>query len=108
MKKIRKIFIYLLFVISITITTSCVTTRIANLQKATDKDIEIFITNYPTKEYFEIKYIQADGAIFHTPEILLKNLKEKAIEVGADAIIDIYYGYQFWWPYASCVAIKYK
>jgi len=35
-------------------------------------------------------------------------LKERANKEGADAIINIKFDYQFWWPNVSGIAIKYK
>jgi hypothetical protein len=93
--------------ISLTI-TSCVTTQVANLQRTSDKEVVVFTTTKPDKEYVELKYIQADGAVFHSSEKLLKKLTERAKNEGADAIINVRYDYQFWWPYVSGTAIKYK
>ncbi|MDN5355166.1 MAG: hypothetical protein PWQ43_108 [Rikenellaceae bacterium] len=96
------------FILVILIFTSCVTTQVANLQKETSSDIEIFYASQPNKEYTEIMYIQANGGIFHSPEKILEKLKERANKEGADAIINIKFDYQFWWPNVSGIAIKYK
>lgn len=87
---------------------SCVTTQVANLQRTPEKEVEVFMTTKPTREYVELKYIQADGAIFHNSEKLMKKLSERAKKEGADAVINVRYDYQFWWPYVSGIAIKYK
>jgi uncharacterized alpha/beta hydrolase family protein len=105
MKTIIKICIPILVIIFI---TSCVTTQVANFQKNTPTDIEIYYTSTPSKEYTEIMYIQADGGIFHSSEKLLEKLKERGKKEGADAIIKIKFDYQFWWPNVSGIAIKYK
>ncbi|NLA25236.1 MAG: hypothetical protein GX879_09755 [Bacteroidales bacterium] len=87
--------------------TSCVTTRTANLTKSEGEKLELFTTKLPSKAYTEICYIQADGGIFHTPQKLLNGLKKKAIEVKADAVINIKYDFQAWYPIVSGTAIKY-
>jgi len=88
--------------------SSCTTTRIATLTATENDEIELFTTKLPQRDYVEICYIQTDGAIFHTPQKLLDGLKKKGIELKADAIIDIKYDFQAWYPVASGIAIKYK
>lgn len=88
--------------------SSCTTTRIATLATLENEEIELFTTKLPHFDYTEICYIQTDGAVFHTPQKLLNGLKEKAVDMDADAIIDIKYDFQAWYPIASGVAIKYK
>lgn len=105
MKSIIKICIPILVIFSI---TSCVTTQVANLQRKTTSDIEIYYASQPSKEYTEIMYIQADGSIFHSSEKLLQKLKDRGKTEGADAIVNITFNYQFWWPNVSGVAVKYK
>lgn len=92
---------------SLLLITSCTTTRIATLTTLEDEKIELFTTKLPQRDYVEICYIQTDGAIFHTPQKLLDGLKKKAIKLEADAIINIKYDYQAWYPNASGIAIKY-
>lgn len=65
------------------------------------------MSKLPEKEYVELSYIQTDGAIFHTPAQLLKGLKKKAQKINADAIINIKYDFQAWYPVVSGVAIRY-
>lgn len=101
----KNIFGFILVIIAF---TSCVTTQVANLQKETSSDIEIFYASQPNKEYTEIMYIQANGGVFHSPEKLIEKLKKRAKEEGADAIINIKFDYQFWWPNVSGIVIKYK
>jgi hypothetical protein len=93
--------------ISITL-TSCVSTYVANLQRTSDKEVEVFTTIKPTKEYIELKYIQVDGAVFNQPEKLLTKLTQRAKKEGADAVINVKYDYQWTWPIISGTAIKYK
>lgn len=88
--------------------TSCTTTRIAELTNSTNQTVELYTTIIPSKEYFEICYIQTDGGIYHTPQQLLNGLKKKASELKADAVINIKYDFQGWYPIVSGTAIKYK
>lgn len=87
--------------------TSCVSTRHASLTKDSNSSVELYMSSVPTKNYVEIAYVQADGAVFHTPQKLLNGLVKKATELNADAVIQIKYDFQFWYPVASGVAIKY-
>ena len=88
--------------------TSCTTTRVATLAKSESETIELFTTKIPDRSYEEISYIQTDGGIFHTPQQLLNGLKKKAVELQADAVINIKYDFQAWYPIVSGTAIKYK
>lgn len=109
MKTIKKIGL-LLF--TLTIFSSCVTTMTANLQPSADKDISVFMTSLPDRPYTEITYIEASGSVFHPQKALLKKLKQKATKEGADAIINVKFGYIPWVlmsiPMVEGVAIKYK
>ena len=105
--KIRKSKLVFGLFISITL-TSCVSTYVANLQRTSDKEVEVFTTIKPTKEYTELKYIQVDGTIFNQPEKLLTKLTQRAKKEGADAVINVKYDYQWTWPIISGTAIKYK
>jgi len=106
--KSQKIKIVLLGLIVAASLTSCTTTRVATLSKSKNETIELFTTKLPVRSYVEIGYIQTDGAIFHTPQKLLNGLKKKAIELKADAVINIKYDFQAWYPIVSGTAIKYK
>jgi hypothetical protein len=102
-----KIFVLLSLLFGLSF-SSCVSTYHANLAKDSNKSsLELYMSSIPTKKYVEIAYIQADGAIFHTPQKLLNGLVKKATELNADAVIQIQYDFQFWYPVASGVAIKY-
>jgi hypothetical protein len=94
------LFISLLF-------SGCVSVSVANLQRTSSNEVEVFTTKIPGKEYTEIKYIQVDGSIFHRPEKLLGKLTERARNEGADAVIAVRYGYAVYLPYVSGTAIKY-
>jgi len=88
--------------------TSCTTTRVATLSKSENDKVELFTTKIPDRNYIEISYIQTDGAIYHTPQQLLNGLKKKAVELQADAVINIKYDFQGWYPIVSGTAIKYN
>lgn len=88
--------------------SGCVTVSEANLQRTSPNDIPVYTIKLPEKEYLEVKYLQADGSIFHRPEKLLKKLLEKAKVEGADAVINVKYDYMMWLPFVSGTAIKYK
>ena len=88
--------------------TNCTTTRVASLVKSENETIELYTTKLPDRNYVEIGYIQTDGGIFHTPQKLLDGLKKKAYELQADAVTNIKYDFQAWYPFVSGTAIKYK
>lgn len=106
MKNLKSTSILLGLMLALTI-TSCTTTRVATLTKAENETVELFTTKLPDRKYVEISYIQTDGGIFHTPQNLLNGLKKKAIEIKADAVINIKYDFQAWYPVVSGTAIKY-
>lgn len=88
--------------------TGCTTTRVANLTKLENETIDVFTTKIPDREYVEISYIQTDGSIFHTSQQLLNGLKKRATELKADAVINVKYDFQAWYPVVSGTAIKYS
>jgi hypothetical protein len=98
----------LLALLLITTLLSCTTTRVATLTKSDSETIELFTTKIPNRSYVEISYVQTDGGIFHTPQKLLNALKKKATELKADAVINIKYDFQGWYPLVSGTAIKYN
>ena len=87
---------------------SCTSTFVANLQRTSAKEVEVFTTIKPTKEYTELKYIQVDGSVTSRPEKLLTKLTQRAKTEGADAVINVKYDFQWTWPVVSGTAIKYK
>lgn len=107
-KKYIKLKGVLFGLIVIAALTSCTTTRVATLAKSKSETIELYTTKIPDRFYEEISYIQADGGIFHTPQQLLNGLKKRAIELQADAVINIKYDFWAWYPVVSGTAIKYK
>lgn len=107
MKK-HKLIIVATILIQIAALTSCTTTRVAILTEPKDETIALFTTKIPNRNYVELCYIQTDGSIFHTPQHLLTGLKKKAAELKADAVINIKYDFQAWYPIISGTAIKYN
>ena len=92
----------------ITALSSCTTTRVASLLKSENDKIEFYTTKIPDRNYTELSYIQTDGGIFNTPQQLLNGLKKKAIELKADAVINIKYDFQAYYPIVSGTAIRYE
>ena len=103
--KLKNVLLGLILIATI---TSCTTTRVATLTKSESETIELFTTKIPNRSYVEISYVQTDGGIFHTPQQLLNGLKKKATELKADAVINIKYDFQAWYPVVSGTAIKYN
>jgi hypothetical protein len=95
-------------IILVIIITGCTTTRVATLTKDENENIELYTTKLPDRNYTEICYIQTDGGVFHTPQKLLDGLKKKAKEQNADAVINIRFDFQAWYPVVSGTAIKYN
>lgn len=106
--KTKNSFIISFLMISIFIISGCVTTRVVNLPNPSGDGVNVYITATPDRLYTEIKYIQVDGAIFHTPEKMMASLSEMAKAEGADAVINVKFDYQAWYPVLSGVAIKYQ
>lgn len=103
--KLTKVASGLILIVTV---TSCTCTKVATLGKDEKGKIELFTTKFPEKKYSEISYIQTDGGIFHTPQQLLNGLQKKGAELKADAIINIKYDFQAWYPVVSGTAIKYN
>jgi len=106
--KIKNLLLALLLIISVFVISGCATTRLVNLPKPSVEGVDVYMTEIPDKPYCEIKYIQVDGAIFHTPDRMMIDLSERAKSEGADAVINVKFDYQAWYPVLSGVAIKYK
>jgi len=106
MKNLKSHIVLFGFILMFTI-TSCTTTRVATLTKSENETVELFTTKVPQRNYIEISYIQTSGGIFHTPQHLLNGLKKKATKLNADAVINITYDFQAWYPIISGTAIRY-
>lgn len=106
MKNLKSNLLILLIIFAF-IMTSCTTTRVANLTKEENETIELFTTKIPDRKYVEICYIETSGGVFHTPQQLLNGLKRKAEEIKADAVVNIKYDFQAWYPIVSGIAIRY-
>lgn len=64
---------------------------ITNKEYPPTDTVELYmdINSLPTKEYVEVGYVEANGAIFTDKETLLEKMIEEAKQHGADAIIKI-------------------
>ncbi len=103
--KLMKLFSVLVFCFVI---SGCASVSVANLQRTSEKEVQVFTAKLPEKDFIEIKYIQVDGSIFHRPELLMKKLTERAKKEGADAVISVKFGYAVYLPFVSGIAVKYK
>lgn len=99
----KSIGLFIIFILG----SACASTRVASLTAEEGDQIDLYVTKFPERQYVELCYIQTDGTLFHTPQKLLDGLKEKGRELGADALIQIKYDFQAWYPVASGIAIKY-
>ncbi len=88
-------------------TFSCSISRVARLSDSENNGIELFTTKIPERSYAEIGYIQTEGGAWSTPQTLMNGLKRKAIQLDADAIINIRYDFRGEAPVVSGTAIKY-
>ena len=98
------ILVFTLVVLSV---SSCTTTRTAVLMYSQNEALELYTVKLPERNFEEICYIQTDGAIIHSPQILLNGLKKKAMELNADAVVNIKFDFQGIYPLVSGTAIKY-
>ncbi len=87
---------------------SCTISRVARLSESENDGIELYTTKIPERSYAEIGYIQTEGGALSTPQNLLNGLKRKAIQLNADAIINIRYDFRGEAPIVSGTAIRYK
>ena len=88
--------------------SGCVCTQVAAIDKVSEKVIPVFTNNKPEKAFTELKYVEAAGSIFHRNRKLLLRLAERAKKEGADAVINVKFGYVGFAPYCTGVAVKYK
>jgi len=86
--------------------TSCVTVQTAPLS-TTSGEPEIYMSKKPDRPYKEVAFIETSGSVFHSNKKLLKKLKEKAKKESSDGVVDVKFGYVFWWPYATGISIQY-
>lgn len=95
-----------LLIVAVVTLNSCVTVQQTKLNDLGTP--EIYISQLPTKPYTEIVHFESSGSIFSSNKKLLKKLKEKGKKEGVDAIIDVQFGYIFWWPKLTGIGIKYN
>ncbi len=104
MKKIR----ILAFAIMVFSAASCVTVQNLQFNNGNEKQVDIYMNTKPEKNFNEVAFYGASASLFHSHKRVLMRLREKAKRDGIDAIIDIKFGYTFWWPTVYGVGIKYK
>jgi hypothetical protein len=80
-------------------------TQVAQLPSTEKQSIPAYTTQLPAEAYQEIAFLETSGGIFHTKQQLLNKLRQKAELAGADALIAVRFGYQFWWPNVQGTAI---
>jgi hypothetical protein len=103
----KKRFLLIGFALTISV-SSCIVSRVASLATSEAEGIELYTTKIPERSFVEISYIQTEGSAISTPQQLLNGLKKKAIQLNADAIINIRYDFRGEAPVVSGTAIRYK
>ena len=83
----------------------CATARFTPL--ADPATTNVYFSTMPDRPYREIGFVEYEGTIFSHREQLLKRLVERKAMVHGDAIIQVRFDYEFWWPRASGIIIKY-
>lgn len=91
--------------LSVMLLSSCTTTRTAVINRS--EALEVYTTKLPGRPYEELNYIETSGGIFHTPQHLMNGLTKAASAQGADAVINVRYDFQGWWPLVSGTTIRY-
>lgn len=102
----RSLFLLLLLLLLLQ-SVACISTRTASLRPQRGAALALYMTQLPAKPYEELCYIQADGSLLSTPQQLLKALEKKALELDAQAVIQIRYSFQGIYPVISGVAVRY-
>ena len=63
-----------------------------SLPEKAPEQIELFLSQPPTRPYKEIGIVQVRGKTYSKLDALLERMKKEAAKVGADAIVNIQYG----------------
>ncbi len=84
-----------------------------NITAENQHQMPVYISNeMPQRQYEVIGHIETSGSIFSSHESLLEGLREKAKEVGADAVIKTEFKYFSHVitsiPYVDGIAVKWK
>ncbi|MEX2596592.1 MAG: hypothetical protein WEC59_06630 [Salibacteraceae bacterium] len=94
---------------------SCTSSEYVSLKtpQLSGEEIDIYLTSdIPEKPYERLGYIETSGWIFTTNKRLLIGLQKKAGKVGADALINVEFGYiphiSTGIPVVTGVAVKWK
>lgn len=85
---------------------SCSSTRVAKVDYA-GENIELYFTKKPNVEYKEVCFLETSGSLFTSRQQLLNALVKKAKAQNINALLNIQFQYQFIWPSASAIGIKY-
>lgn len=84
----------------------CASARLVPLPEQTP--VSVFFSKAPDRPYREVAYVEHTGSIFSTRAQLLRRLQERQVKAQGDALVQVRYGYHFWWPHASAIVIKYQ
>lgn len=107
-----KTSIVLFLFISLTALVSCSSTQLIS-ETASNSNQIYYIGHGPDgKEYQIVGYLETSGWIFTPNSKLLEGMKNRADKIGADALIDVQFGYiphvVTGIPYATAYAVKWK
>lgn len=98
--------IQLILVIGLASLVGCASARLTPLPD--QAPASVFFSKIPERPYREVAYVEYTGSIFSNRAQLLRRLQERQAKAQGDALIQVRYDYQFWWPHASAVIIKYQ
>ena len=85
--------------------TSCVSTQVASLKPSDSSDIAVYVAGLATPAVTPVLYIEASGGILTTKKQLIRGLKSRAKrEPGVDAVVNVRFGYQGFYPFVEGVA----
>lgn len=108
----KKINLALIFTF---ITVGCTSSQFVqtNITPASQPQVRVYVANEtPQRDYEIIGHIETSGWVFSSHESLMGGLREKAKEVGADAVIKTEFKYFSHVitsvPYVEGIAVKWK
>lgn len=99
---------FVALVLLLALASSCVTAELALIDDPENQELEVYTTLLPQQPYKEVAYVKAVGMPFNNAKQLLKKLRKKAKQAGADALVNLKYDYTSTYPYASCTLIRYE
>lgn len=81
----------------------------ARLTPLTDQGTtSVFFSKAPDRPYREVAHVESTGSIFSSRSALLRKLQQQQTKAQGDALVQVRYDYQFWWPHASAIVVKYQ